>query len=602
MWSRCSSALASLRYYDGLGTRWCLSYCTKKPAALASTAPAAISQSPLPSPRRLPRLPPQFVLAAHSVSQMHAVDGGTTYGLPYDSLLPAVREEGKAEMSCVGAVDALHWWLLMCRVGGFQPAHRPLSPRGLFELCLREAEVAADCWRWRNGLPAAAEAAAAGGAAAHSGSGDWSSGAAAATADGVGASGSGGQGTSSHSRDKAASSGRQHGQGKAAFRDHEADTLRQAGLCRTGGGAAPSTASDVGGGSPAATNPPTATLDPSQCPTLAMRAMTCSLALMESSCGAGAGEACAGVSKGTGSGTGGSGGTDRMASPSGNADMGEGAGEAGGGGIDGQGACGGGSGDGMQEAAAHEEADGNGGVGVSGHGDGRAGQGGGAGAGTSSGGCGDAAEETYGSGSGGGNKRPVAWLAKGGPLAQRWWRAAVAAVHCAMDEREAVGSQAVTSCVDRVLDLSLAMPVSDTGGTQHPRTAPTPLVTKHGVHSSCSAGLPWTTRIIKTAVVCTAWCCNAHRWVTAPYKPSGAARDHTWCALRTAHAMYEMECDALHTGTALPNMDVCRTSCAQRAVKTDTARPSSHSDRATVSRRWACTALRLRYISIVPPT
>ncbi len=392
---------------------------------------------------------------------MHAVDGGTTYGLPYDSLLPPVREEGKAELSCVGAVDALCWWMHMCSVGGFQLAHRPLSPRGLCKLCLREAEVAADCWRRRNGLPAAAEA----------------------EAGGVGgASGSGGQGTSSSSG-KAASSRRQHRWGEVALRAADGGTGRHAGLCRMGGGAG-STASG-GSGNAAAAHPPRATLDPNQCPALAVQAMSCSLELMDSSCGAGAGESDARASKGTGSGAGGSGGTDRIASSSGSADMGEGAAEAGGGGIDGQGPCSSGSGNDMQEAAAHEEAGGSASVGVSGSGTG--GQGGGAGAGTSSGGCGDAAEETYGSGSGGGKKRPVAWLAKGGPLARRWWRAAVAAVHCALDEREAVGSQAEASGVDQVLDPFLAMPETDPGGTQHPGTAPTQLVT---THSSCSVCRP----------------------------------------------------------------------------------------------------------------
>ncbi len=115
---------------------------------------------------------PQYTLAAHSVSQLHAVDGGTTYGLPYDSLMPPIREKGKAELSCKGVGVAMSWWLRLGSTGGFRLVPCPLSPRGVFELCLRKAEVAADCWRRRNGLPgAAAAAAAAGGSAGDSGGG-----------------------------------------------------------------------------------------------------------------------------------------------------------------------------------------------------------------------------------------------------------------------------------------------------------------------------------------------------------------------------------------------------------------------------------------------
>ncbi len=367
------------------------------------------------------------------MSQLHAVDGGTAYGLPHDSLMPPVRAQGT--LSCYGAINALFWWMRTGACGGFQLSPRPLSPRGLFELCLREAEVAADCWRRRNGLPTAA--AAAGGAGRASGS------------------------SSNSCSGKAASSRRQRGQGEVVLLDAESGTGRHAGLCRTGGGAAARTASGGSGSGPAADRP-RATLEPSQCPDLAMQAMACSLALMKSSCGAGAaagagaGEAEARVSKGTG------GGTciirmDRFARLSGNIAAAERA----------RGARGVGSGDGMQGSSSSpgEEAHRSASVGVSGGG--REGQGGGADTGTGSGGCGDVAEETRGSGSGSGNQRPAAWLGDGGPLARRWWRAAAAAVHCAMDEREAVGSQAQARGVDQVLDLSPAMPVSDPGGTQH---------------------------------------------------------------------------------------------------------------------------------------
>ncbi len=378
-----------------------------------------------------PRPPPQYALAAHSVSQLHAVDGGTTYGLPYDSLLPPVREEG-GPVSCKGALDAISCWVHTCASGSLQ-----LSPRGLFDLCLRKAEVAADCWRRRNGLPTAA-AAASGGSAGDSGS--------------SGSSCSG----------KAASGGRQHGQGKAARFAAEVDTGRHVGP----GGAAGSS------GNPAADRP-RAMLDPSQCPSLAMQAMACSRALMEGSCGAGAGagEAGARVSKGAGSGAGFSCEIDRMASSSGKFGLRGGDREAGGGSHDRQGACGGGNGDGMQGGSSPgEEAGGSASVGVRNGGTG--GQAGGADTGAASGGCSTAAEEACGSGSGRGGKGSGTWLGDGGPLAWRWWRAAVAAVHCALDEMDAVGPRPAAGSLDKVLDLSLATPESDPGGT-HLHSKPT---------------------------------------------------------------------------------------------------------------------------------
>ncbi len=403
-----------------------------------------------PNPGTRPSL--QYALAAHSVSQLHAVDGGTTYSLPYDSLLlPVLEEEGPA-LSCKGALDALQWWTRTCATGCLQ-----LSPRGLFGLCLRKAEVAAHCWRRRNEMPAAAAAAAAGGPGRDSGSG----------------------GSSSSGR--AASSMRQPVQDEAALHLDEQDTGCQAArLCHTGGAAV---TAGGGSGSPPA-DPPRATLAPSQCPELAMQAVVCSRVLMESSCKAAGGGARAGarVLKGTSSGAGGSGGTDRIASSIGNTAVGKEAEGPGGGSVDGSG-CGaraGGSGDepqGSSKQGPHTEAEGSAGVGVSGSG--REGQGCGADTGDSSGRCGDAAGAARSSGSGSGEKRPAAWLCHGGPLARRWWRAAVAAVHCAVDELEGggsgSGSRVAASSVHQVLDLSLAMPVSDTGETHHPRTHPTHL-------------------------------------------------------------------------------------------------------------------------------
>ncbi len=272
------------------------------------------------------------------MSQLHAVDGGTTYGLPYDSLMPLVREEEHAELPCRWLKAGIAWWASTCRVGGL-PQLQLLSPHGLVELCLRNAEVAADCWRRCSGLPAAAEAAAtvAGGSAGHSGSG--------------------GQGASSSSG-KAARRGRQHAQGKALSGAHGVSpesTGCQAGMSCFGGAAR---TTERGGCISPAADPPRATLDPSQCPDLAMRAMTCSLALMESSCGVGA--------------------------------------------------------------------------------------------------------------------RSVAWLRDGGPLARRWWRAAVAAVHCALDEM-AVGLRPAASSAHKVLDLSPTTSGPGPGGSCH-TAKPMPLV------------------------------------------------------------------------------------------------------------------------------
>ncbi len=188
--------------------------------------------------------------------------------------------------------------------------------------------------------------------------------------------------------------------------------------------------------------------------------MNCSLVFVQSGCRAGEAEARA--SQGGGSSR-----MNRIARLSTNIIATRaGAGGAGGG----CGARDGGSGIGMQGSSSPgEEAGGSASVELSGGGTGR--QSGGADAGTGSGGCGEAAAEACSSGSGrhsgrgSGNERPVAFVRDGGPLARRWWRAAVAAVHCAMDELEAMGSSEA-GLLDQVLDPSLAMPETDTGGTQ----------------------------------------------------------------------------------------------------------------------------------------
>lgn len=90
----------------------------------------------------------QYTLAAHCVSQLHAAGGRMTYGLPYGSLMLPVRKGATASLSCDGLFLAAYWWQHMCRANDSAPL-RTLAPRGLGELCLRMAEMAADCWRRR---------------------------------------------------------------------------------------------------------------------------------------------------------------------------------------------------------------------------------------------------------------------------------------------------------------------------------------------------------------------------------------------------------------------------------------------------------------------
>ncbi len=88
----------------------------------------------------------QYCMAVQAVSQLHAVDGGPLYGLPYDALLPAVPTSAKkgqsrrllsfAPLSC-----AVNMW---CACLSQRPpvSLRPLRPRHLLALCLRTARAA----------------------------------------------------------------------------------------------------------------------------------------------------------------------------------------------------------------------------------------------------------------------------------------------------------------------------------------------------------------------------------------------------------------------------------------------------------------------------
>ncbi len=286
------------------------------------------------------------------MSQLHAVDGGTTYGLPRDCLLPPVREEGETALSCDWLIGGVTWWANICRGGGLSPL-QPLGPRRLFELCLREAEVAADCWRRRNGLPAAVEAA----AAAAAGGAGGASGARSRCGGGGGMNSS--RGTSSKE------------QGPRAVKA----------TCSTG-------VSRL------------ASLDVFYCPALAILALDCSRCILKSCCSEGA---------------------SQEASDEGGASSDD----------DGDGSCGGGSGSGgVGESSRGGIRDGeSGGMGS------REGRGDGAGCSKGAtvakdgppGDAGSAVSEAA-------SESAAAWLHDGGPLARRWWRAAVAAVHCALDQ------------------------------------------------------------------------------------------------------------------------------------------------------------------------
>ncbi len=60
-------------------------------------------------------------------------------------------------------------------------------------------------------------------------------------------------------------------------------------------------------------------------------------------------------------------------------------------------------------------------------------------------------------------ERPAAWLCSGGPLSRRWWRAAVAAVHCGMDDIEHTTARAGLRMVQNALDVSHIMPSRSPG-------------------------------------------------------------------------------------------------------------------------------------------
>ncbi len=87
------------------------------------------------------------------VSQLHAVDGGTTYGLPYDKLLPPIRSPAgealpgsPALLECQGIETALGLWNTALGLGGSASWPSGVRPKSLMELLMRTAQVALDSW------------------------------------------------------------------------------------------------------------------------------------------------------------------------------------------------------------------------------------------------------------------------------------------------------------------------------------------------------------------------------------------------------------------------------------------------------------------------
>lgn len=52
----------------------------------------------------------------------------------------------------------------------------------------------------------------------------------------------------------------------------------------------------------------------------------------------------------------------------------------------------------------------------------------------------------------------MVWIGGGGPLALRWWQAAVAAVHCRLDDMALDDAREAFKSLTPVLNLSLFMP------------------------------------------------------------------------------------------------------------------------------------------------
>ncbi len=351
------------------------------------------------------------------MSQLHASDGGTTYGLPYGSLLPPIRRERTEALSCVGVVTAVTCWLHLARIDELSRI-RSLSPGDLIELCLRAAEAAADSWRRRDGLLSA-----------------------------------GGEGNSTQ-RFGGRGRGTYAGRG-LPFRAEGISQPESLGLQGLGGsaghvGRGTEGGSDKDGSSsnssqeascPTTADRRLARLDPSPCACLALTAMHYSQSIMASK-----GSRCLAAERRreAAARSGGAGGSSDAALAAGGGDGGAG---SGGGASDEGGGDGTGGGGGDVNDAALAASGGGGGVD--------------SGGGASDEGGGD----DGGRGSSSGEGR-VAWLGGGGPLAWRWWRAAVAAVHCGLDQPDPRKLSCTFDYVGWLLDLGPYVAKMEPGGKQ----------------------------------------------------------------------------------------------------------------------------------------
>ncbi len=96
----------------------------------------------------------QYLVALKTVSQLHAADGGTLYGLPPAAVLPlelarvegrlsggAGRRQGQAALSGEGLTDCVDFWE-SCITGQPRVSLGPLRNRCLVNLCMRLSRVA----------------------------------------------------------------------------------------------------------------------------------------------------------------------------------------------------------------------------------------------------------------------------------------------------------------------------------------------------------------------------------------------------------------------------------------------------------------------------
>ncbi len=118
----------------------------------------------LPHPS-LNHVTPQYLVHLHAVSQLHAVDGGATYGLPYDKLLPPMQATASnarvlrlgsgVVLRCWGLTTAALYWRLAVGLATPNPLLPGLGPREMLHVLLRTAQAAVDSWKHECSIAAA---------------------------------------------------------------------------------------------------------------------------------------------------------------------------------------------------------------------------------------------------------------------------------------------------------------------------------------------------------------------------------------------------------------------------------------------------------------